>query len=552
MKQLHLKLAYFLLSCLFFVALALGIVTLNPTLAVNANAAVVFNADTYKTAGASVRLYEKDGSALEDGLSGIRFHVLMDAELYNTYKDDANFKSYTAILPQYLLSGELTCNTANVLVLETTNVWRVYKRDSTYMESVAFLYGLPVSQHATEIAFRGFISLDGGKTYAQSTNTDTRSIAFVAKSARDDADAVLADATLESNRITTLNCYIPKYNVTYTVGSTSTTENAEYGDTLSSAPQGISIWRDENGNLVNLDSAITKNNTSGTNAQPLSLTAYAKVTMSLSNANATFNGANMSNGASVEVKCGTYPLTATPITNYKLSSVTINGANKGAGTSHSLSVTSNTTISVAATIITYTVTLDNSGGASVSGTVNGTFNINSTCSFTLGTGFYNVTVNGTTISPNTSRGYSFTVTANSTVKIVKMTDSETKSKIMNAIASASGGTLSVSGNNLVSPSNTSTITIGQAVFDELKKYGYTTVTFDIYKPQKKELLYRKRIQNITDNVTIAEVKVNQSSISATGVSLSKPTQLEGQYKSLGSWSGESIGVSWTLSNISFS
>ena len=539
MKQLRLKLTYFFLSCLFFVALSLGIITLPPALTASANTAVAFSADTYKTAGASVRLYEKDGSVLEDGLSGIRFHVLMNAELYNAHKDNENFKTCTAILPQYLLSGELTCNTANVLVLETTDVWRVYSKDTAYMESVAFVYGLPVSQHATEIAFRGFVSLDGGETYAQSTEMSTRSIAFVAKSARDDAEAVLADETLERNRITTLNGYIPKYTVTYNVGSTSTTESAEYGDTLSSAPQGISIWRDDSGNLVNLNNAITKNNTSGTNAQSLVLTAYAKVTMLLSNANATFNGSGMANGASVEVKCGTYPLTASPITNYKLSSVTINGASKGTGTSHSLSVTGDTTISVAASIITYTVTLDNSGGASVSGTVNGTFNINSTCSFTLGTGFYKVTVNGTTISPNTSRGYSFTVTANSTVKIVKMTDSETKSKIMSAIASASGGTLSVSGSNLVSPSNTGTITIGQAVFDELKKYGYTTITFDIYKPQKKELLYRKRIQNITDNVTIAEVKVNQSSISASGVSLSKATQLEGQYKSFGSWSPRS-------------
>ena len=552
MKQFRVKLTYFLLSCLFFVALALGVVTLKPSLSASANTPVAFSESTYKTAGASVRLYEKDGTPLEDGLSGIRFHVLMDAQLYHANKDNENFKSYTAILPQYLLSGELTCSTANVLVLETTEVWRTYAKDPTYVESVAFLYGLPVSQHATEIAFRGFVSLDGGATFAQSTDTGYRSIAYVAKAARDDAEAVLSDTQLESKRIATLNTYIPSYSVTYNVGDSSTTESVEYGDFLSSTPSGISIWRDANGNLVDLDAAVTSNK------QALVLTAYAKVSMSLSNASATFNGSSMANGASVEVKCGTYSLTASPITNYKLASVSVNGANKGAGSSHSLTVTGDTSISVSATIITYTVTLDNSGGASVSGTVNGTFNINSTCSFTLGTGFYTVTVNGTTISPNTSRGYSFTVTANSTVKIVKMTDSQTQSVIMNAMANTSGGTLEISGSTLVSTywSNgpdgcRGTINIGSGLFEELKKYGYTTITFDISKDQKSEW-YKKRIQNVTDGVTIAESAIFKKNISATNVSLTKAAQLESQYKSGSSWTQENEKVYWTISNIRYS
>ena len=142
------------------------------------------------------------------------------------------------------------------------------------------------------------------------------------------------------------------------------------------------------------------------------------------------------------------------------------------------------------------------------------------------------------------------MTENSVIKIVKLTDAQTKTKILNIIANTPGTNLSVSGQNLVSPQNTSTITIPQAVFDELKKYGYTTLTFDIYKPQKKEILYKKRIQNITDGTTVAEVGINKDSVSGS-VSLTKATSLEGQYKSFGSWSAESVGVSWTLSNINF-
>lgn len=553
MKKKTFHFCYLLCSFLFLIAFALGIAAYNPAL-VEASAAGSFTADAYKTAGASVRLFEKDGTPIQDGTAGIRFHVLMDAELYNAYKDDENFKTYTAILPEYLFSGELNTTTANVLTLETTDVWVPYKKDNAYMESVAFVYGLPSSQYATNLVFRGFVSFDGGANMAAQTEIGNRSMAFVAKSARDDSGAAFPDPEKEAARLSVLNEYIPKYTVNYTVGNSTTTEDTEYGKPLSAVPQGVSIWKNEKGERVDVSQPIT-----ATATKAISLTAYATVTVNLTNSSATLNGTSVSNGSAVEVKCGSHSLVTSPITDYKLSSVTVNGSNKGSSSSHTLSVTGNTTVSVVSSIITYTVSLDNSGGASVSGTINGTFNIRSTCSFTLGVGFYKVTVNGTEISPNASRGYSFTVTSNSTVKIVKMTDSETTSKILNVMASASGGTLQVSGNTIVSTYNSQapnggrgTITISQAVFDELKKYGYTTITFDMYKKQKKELLYRKRIQNITDNVTVAEVGTNKDSISASNVSISKPTTFESQYKSFGSWSGESDSVAWTFSNIRFS
>lgn len=557
MKKKTLYFYYFLCSCLFLLALSFGIATAGNATFVSANAATSFNAETYKTAGASVRLFEKDGSPIQDGMSGIRLHVLMDAELYNKHKDDEHFKTYTAILPEYLFPGELTTATANAMVLETTDVWLPYKKDSAYMESVAFVYGLPSSQYATNLFFRGFVSLDGGASFAAQTEIGSRSMAFVAKSARDDSSAVLNDPTKESTRLTVLNDYIPKYSVVYTVGSSTTVEETEYGKPLS-APQGISIWKNEKGERVDVSQPLTLNNTNKNSAQTVTLTAYATITVNLTNSNASLNGTAVSNGSSIEVKCGNHSLSASPITDYKLSSITVNGANKGTGSSHTLSVTGNTAVSVVSSIITYTVSLDNSGGASVSGTVNGTFNIRSTCSFTLGKGFYKVTVNGAEISPNTNRGYSFTVTANSTVKIVKLTDSETKTKIMNALANSSGGTLSVSGGNLVSTYNPKgpnggrgSISIGSAVFEELKKYGYTTLTFDISDTHKKGIIYKKRLQNITDNVTVAECGLYDTSNSGR-VSISKATTFQNQYKSFGSWEEETDSVTWTISNITFS
>lgn len=552
MKTNRLKIGLIFTMFVFLIALIFaGLFTYSDMIKVRAEGETAFSSSTYKTAGASVRLFEKDGSALQDGETGIRFHVLMNADLYEENKDKANFKTYTVILPTYLLSGELTYTTENALVLETTDVWGVYQRDDSYFESVAYVYGLPVSQYATELAFRGVVSFDGGKTVTYQTETSTRSMAFVAKAARDDDSAVLSDVEKEKNRINTLNAYIPKYNLIYKVGNETTMETTEYGSTPAAVPQGVSIWKNEKGEKVNVAQEITLNNKGTTATQDIILTAYANIKISTINSSARVNGTSLANGSTMEVMCGTYTIEASPITNYYISSLSIDGSNKGAISSYSVSVMGDTDISIVASIITYSVTLDNVGGASVSGNVNGTYNINSTCSFTLGTGFYSVTVNGTEISPSTSRGYSFAVTANSIVKIVKLTDSETKAKIMNLIASTSGGKLSVSGDKLVSPSDTGQITIAQAVFDELKKYGYTTLSFDIYKPQKKEILYKKRIQNITDGITIAECAINKDSISGS-VSLTKGTTLEGQYKSFGSWSGESIGVSWTLSNISFS
>ena len=256
------------------------------------------------------------------------------------------------------------------------------------------------------------------------------------------------------------------------------------------------------------------------------------------------------NGASVEMQCGTYTINVAPVTNYYISSLSVNGNAYGAVNSCSVSIMGDTTISALGSIIRYNIALDNTAGATVNGSIAGTYDINTKCSFTLGKGFYDVTIDGKTISPSANGQYVFTVTANSTLKIVRLTDAQTKSKLLNIIATY-GTNLSVSGENLVSPADKGTIKIPQELFDELKKYGYTTITFDIDKPQKSEL-YKKRIQNVTDGKTVAEIGILKKNLSVANVSISKGTTFEAQYKSLGSWGNESVGVRWTLSNIRFS
>ena len=258
MKTNRLKIGLIFTMFVFLIALIFaGLFTYSDMIKVRAEGETAFSSSTYKTAGASVRLFEKDGSALQDGETGIRFHVLMNADLYEENKDKANVKTYTVILPTYLLSEELTYTTENALVLETTDVWGVYQRDDSYFESVAYVYGLPVSQYATELAFRGVVSFDGGKTVTYQTETSTRSMAFVAKSARDDDSAVLSDVEKEKNRINTLNAYIPKYNLIYKVGNETTMETTEYGSTPAAVPQGVSIWKNEKGEKVNVAQEIT-------------------------------------------------------------------------------------------------------------------------------------------------------------------------------------------------------------------------------------------------------------------------------------------------------
>lgn len=551
MKKSLFKSLYLSLVCMCLCAIAVTFLSFAYTnIDVNADSNISFNDSSYTTAGASVRLLEKSGTKGDVDESGIRFHVLLNKELYVKHKDNPNFKTYTAIIPVRLLSGDLNFSTANALILETTKVWKTYVKDSSFLESVAYVYGLPNYEYSTELVFRGLISFDGGNTISEQTEVSTRCMAYVAKSARDDANAVLPDATLEKERVDALNTYIPRYNLVYQVGNTTTSEALEYGDKIKNQPNGVSIWKDVNGNTFDLSNALTFNNVKNQSVQDIVLTAYANVTVSTTNATATVNGTTVTNGSTIEVKCGTLNIDALPNTNYYVSSMTVDGSNKGAVSSYSLTVTKNVSISIVASIITHSVSLNNAGGATITGSINGTYNTNSTCSFSLGKGFYKVTVNGTEIFPSANGIYSFKVTATSEVKIVKYTDAETKAKILNLIANTPGTNLYVSGNNLLSPQNTSTITIPQAVFDELKKYGYTSISFDIYKEQPKEILYKKRIQNITTGETVAECRVNQASISAS-VTLFSAASLQGQYKSWGSWGEETVDVNWTLSNISF-
>lgn len=549
MKFIRSKVGLIFASLIFFVLFSFAFLFATSNVVVEAAGEnTTFTTVTYKTAGASVRLFEKDGSALADGKTGIRFHVIMDEEVYNANKTNPDFKTYTIIIPTYLLSGDLTYTTSNALILDTTDIWGIYPRDSAYRQSIAYVYGLPFSQYATDLTYCGAVSFDGGKTIAHYTETATRSMAYVAKSARDDVNAVLGDPTEEAKRVGALNDYIPQYNMVYKVGEQTTTEVVEYGNAPVKMPQGISIWKNNNGEKVDLSQKLFLNNKE-TSGQEIVLTAYANIKMTTSNSSATVGGHSVANNSSIEVKCGSYSLTTMANTDYYISGVKVNGSNIGAVSNYTLSVTGDMTIAVSASIITYNVTLNNEAGVTVTGEVSGTHNINSTCEFKLPQGFYKVTVDNAEISPASDGKYSFNVTANSTVKIVKLRDEETTKKLMQIIADHS--VLSVSGDTLVSPSDTGKITIPQAVFDELKKYGYTTLTFDIYKPQKKELLYQKRIQDITNGVTIAQSPILKDSISGS-VSLTASATLEGQYKSLGTWNGESIGVSWTLSNIRYS
>lgn len=302
MKVFNLKkIRLFVLTCLMLLAAFFGATLLTPNTQV-ASASVSLNPDTYKTAGSSVRLFDKNGDTLAQR-RGIRFHVLLEKSLYEAYSADENFVSYTVVLPKSILgAADLGYNTPKAVKIETTGYWEESKNDASYMESIAYIYNLPATKHATDLCFRGIFSTDGGATWKQ-TDVGVNSMANVAKSARDDANE-----NWTSTQVETLEYYIPTYEFTYSVNGVNTTETVEYGETLEKIPtleENAFWWHEEGNGEVAVPETAMFENVGGTDTTNIQLTSTKASTFILTGVNyrndgfevyATLDAAKFANG----------------------------------------------------------------------------------------------------------------------------------------------------------------------------------------------------------------------------------------------------------------
>lgn len=282
------KIKLILVSCLMALAAFFGATLLNIN-AKTASADVSLNSDTYKTLGGSVRLFDKEGDVL-DQRKGIRFHILLEKSLYEEYSADADFVSYTVVLPKSILgTSELGYDTPKAVKINTTEYWEEYTEDNSFMESIAYIYDLPETKHATDLCFRGIFSTDGGATW-HATDVGVKSMAYVAKAARDDVNE-----TWNSTQLSALNYYIPQYTFTYKVDETKTSETVEYGDVLNipTLQEKASWWHEEGNGEIAPPTTATFENTEGVNTTKIQLTSTTTTNFVLSGVEYTANGFNV-------------------------------------------------------------------------------------------------------------------------------------------------------------------------------------------------------------------------------------------------------------------
>ena len=126
---------------------------------------------------------------------GIRFTVNLDTNAQDVYEDLENVTCGSILLPQNMLDGELTLETAKIVNIPTT-VWRT--EGVTYqsvlggsVDSEGNVTDIPASFYNRPIVARGYITgTKGGNEYTYYTeNTAVRSIGYIAAMATDDGDS---------------------------------------------------------------------------------------------------------------------------------------------------------------------------------------------------------------------------------------------------------------------------------------------------------------------------------------------------------------------------
>ena len=229
----------------------------------------------YKPDGASVRVFasQRDGKGgrifVETAKQGIRFHIeagegyevetgvpLVDVTKQNAYNDSyvlaEGYKTYTLVLPEKFIDGELLPTSSKVLAIETTQNWFTDK-DGNW-ESVAYVYDVPASMYTANLCYRGIICKVEGETetIVAKTEMQTRSLAWVAKQAYNDTIDTNSDywgtSDLDDQAAPMIKKFVPTYTITYNdaSGNKIGEEEVLWGDTPQDAPSGLATntWYD--------------------------------------------------------------------------------------------------------------------------------------------------------------------------------------------------------------------------------------------------------------------------------------------------------------------
>ena len=182
----------------------------------------------------------------DENRNGLRFVVKAPNA---TELPEGTTETGTLVIPTDLLSGDLTVNTKDVHKFVTTEAWNIYEDDGAY--TYAYFWNMSESSYNVEMTYRAYIVM-GGTTYY--TETATTSLAEVAldfiNNSTDDGEKAVADQ------------FLLKYDVTFVVGDSSTTVNAQqvkYGSKLTEVVTPELEGHTFNGWLLNGEAFDVKN-----------------------------------------------------------------------------------------------------------------------------------------------------------------------------------------------------------------------------------------------------------------------------------------------------
>ena len=201
-KVLNKKVSLFCLALMMIAALMFSFYVCDKTQEVVANAETTNVGETYSQEafcdGASIRL-------VEDGKSGIRFHVrvLADSYLGETIN---SLQTGMLVIPTDKLGGvELThVNTrdnytplgAKAADENTTGQWQETVDDGvSYMESLVYVYNIPEDSYDRGFTFRGYVKYNGA--YYYTSTPESRSITYVAMQANHAYNTQGANGTIQ-------------------------------------------------------------------------------------------------------------------------------------------------------------------------------------------------------------------------------------------------------------------------------------------------------------------------------------------------------------------
>ena len=199
---------------------------------VSADASAVARQDGLTVDGFSVRVNVSEEDTTGEG---VRFHVGMTNTLYesllNTEKTAfrEGVTTGTVVVSSYALgNAELTKDTDNAIVVDTTEKWNVVKDgqgQTIGMQSIVYVWDIPSTEYGTDIAVVGYINDNGVITYS---DQEARSMSWVAKDEYDDENS-----TFDSEMKAKLKAsYIDK-KVTLHNGNETEEKTLSYGDILS-------------------------------------------------------------------------------------------------------------------------------------------------------------------------------------------------------------------------------------------------------------------------------------------------------------------------------